>query len=53
MHQFFALLLRYFGPLVRSLVAYHLVRGGMPLHDAVEVNCEKGAAIDINQDAGA
>ena len=22
---------------------YHLERGGMPLHDAVEINCKKGA----------
>ena len=23
--------------------SYHLVTGGMPLHDAVGINCEKGA----------
>ena len=33
---------RYFGPLSHALVYYHLVRCGMPLHDAVGVNCEKG-----------
>ena len=30
---------------------YHLERGGMPLHDAVEVNCEKGATTE-KQGAG-
>ena len=30
-----------------ALVAYHLERGLMPLHDAVWVNCEMGAAIVI------
>ena len=29
---------------------YHLERGGMPLHDAVEKNCEKGATTE-NQGA--
>ena len=24
-------------------VGYHLERGGMPLHDAVGINCKKGA----------
>ena len=32
--------------------AYHPDRGGMPLHDAVGVNCKKGAATE-NQDTGA
>ena len=31
---------------------YHLERGGMPLHDAVGVNCEKRATTE-NQGAGA
>ena len=30
---------------------YHLEKGGMPLHDAVGVNCKKGATTK-NQDAG-
>ena len=30
---------------------YHLERGGMPLHDGVGVNCEKGATTE-NQGAG-
>ena len=30
--------------------AYHLKRGGMPLHDAVGINCEKGATT-VNQGA--
>ena len=25
---------------------YHLERGGMPLHDAVAVNCKKGATTE-------
>ena len=29
---------------------YHLERGGMPLHDAVAINCENGATT-VNQDA--
>ena len=29
---------------------YHLERGGMPLHDAVGINCKKGATTE-NQDA--
>ena len=28
---------------------YHVERGGMPLHDAVEINCKKGATTE-NQD---
>ena len=31
---------------------HHLERCGMPLHDAVGVNCEKGATTE-NQRAGA
>ena len=30
---------------------YHLERGGMPLHDAVEINCKKGATTE-NQGSG-
>ena len=29
---------------------YHMERGGMPLHDAVGINCKKGATIE-NQDS--
>ena len=29
---------------------YHMERGGMPLHDAVGINCEKGATTE-NQDS--
>ena len=29
---------------------YHLERGGMPLHDAVGINCKKGATTE-NQSA--
>ena len=28
-------------------MAYHQKRGGMLLHDAVGVNCEKGSSINI------
>ena len=40
-----------FGPFTRALVAHCLERDGMPLHDAVGVNCEKGATTEY-QDAG-
>ena len=30
---------------------YHLERGGMPLHDAVGINCKKGATTE-NQVSG-
>ena len=30
---------------------YHLERGGMPLHDAVGINCKKGATTE-NQGSG-
>ena len=30
---------------------YHLERDGMPLHDAVRINCKKGATTE-NEDAG-
>ena len=26
-------------------LGYHMERGGMPLHDAVGINCKKGAKI--------
>ena len=42
----------FFGLLSRVLVAYNLERDGMPLHDAVEVNCKKSATSEY-QDAGA
>ena len=29
---------------------YHMERGGMPLHDAVGINCKKGATTE-NQDS--
>ena len=28
-------------------MAYHMERGGMPQHDAGEVNCKKGASTDM------
>ena len=41
-----------FGPTSRALVAYHLQRVGMPLHDAaVGVNCQKEATTE-NQGTG-
>ena len=33
-----------------SGAGYHLERGGMPLHDAVGINCKKGATTE-NQGA--
>ena len=44
----FAWILCSVAPPSRALVPYHLERGGMSLHDAVEVNCENGAPTDIN-----
>ena len=41
-----------FGLPSSALVAYHLKRGGMPLHGAVGANCEKGESSE-NQGAGA
>ena len=32
-------------------VGYHMERGGMPLHDAVGINCKKGATTE-NQGSG-
>ena len=37
-----------FGRPSRSLVAYHLKRGGMPLHYAFGVNFQTGATTDIH-----
>ena len=37
-----------FRPPSRALVVYHLEKGGLPLHDAVEANCENSATTDIN-----
>ena len=36
-----ALFLCPFGPPYRALVADHLKRGGMPLHDALALNCKR------------
>ena len=43
----FCMALRSFGPPSHALVDYHLVRGGMQLHDAVGVNCKRGATTEI------
>ena len=32
---------------------YHMERRGMPLHDAVGINCKKGDAVGINCEKGA
>ena len=40
-----------FGPHSLAQVVYHLVRGGMPLHDWVGINCKKGATAE-HQGAG-
>ena len=43
------------GPVFRTALScsggYHLERGGMPFHDGVGVNCEKGATT-YTQSAG-
>ena len=36
-----------FGPPSCTLVAYHVGRSGMPLHDAILLNYNKGATTDI------
>ena len=36
-----------FGPPSHNLVTYHLEKDGMPLHDAVGVNCKKGTTTDM------
>ena len=33
---------------LRCYGGYHLKRGGMPLHDAVGINCKKGELLKIN-----
>ena len=35
------------GPPSPALVAYRRYMGGMPLHDGVGLNCEKGATTEI------
>ena len=35
------------GPLSHAVMAYHMERGGMPIHDAVEVNCKKSSTTCI------
>ena len=42
----------YFGQPSRALVDYHLEMDGIPLHDAVGVNCRSGATTE-NQGEGA
>ena len=42
----FAWVLYSLGLLSYSPVVYHLVRGGVLLHDEVRVNCKKGASPD-------
>ena len=48
----FYLALCFFGPPSRALVDYYLEKGGMPLRNAVGVNCKKGVTTK-NQGAGA
>ena len=36
----------FFGPALPCSGGYHLERGGMPFHDAVGINCEKGATTE-------
>ena len=43
---FFKLVLLFFGQLSRAMENYQLEWGGMPLHDAVGVNCTKGATTE-------
>ena len=43
----FASFMGFFGPPSRVMVAFHLERIGMPLHDAVVVNCKKAATTYI------
>ena len=38
--------LRSFGSPSHALVDYLFDRGGMPLHDAVWINCKRGATIE-------
>ena len=36
----------FFPPALPCSGGYHLERGGMPLHDPVDVNCKKGTTTD-------
>ena len=36
----------FFRTALPSSGGYHLERGGMPLHDAVEINCKNGATTE-------
>ena len=36
----------FFGTGLPCSGGYHMERGGMPLHDAVGINCKKGAATE-------
>ena len=36
----------FFRTALRYSDGYHLERGGMPLHDAVGINCKKGATTE-------
>ena len=47
----FCLALRSFGPPSSALLDYHPEKGGMPLHDAVGVNCKNGSPTE-NQGTG-
>ena len=51
LHGHFCLALGSFGLPFCALVVNHLERGGMLLHDAVEINCKKGATTE-NQGSG-
>ena len=42
----------FFWPALPCSGGYHMERGGMPLHDAIGINCKKGATIE-NQDSAA
>ena len=43
----FYMALRSFESPSHALVVYHMERGGMPLHDAVGVNCKRGLLLKI------
>ena len=47
----FCMALCSFGPPFHTMVGYHLETGGMPLHDAAEVNRNRGATT-VNQELG-
>ena len=40
----------FFRPVLPCSGDYHMERGGMPLHDAVGINCKNGATAE-NQDS--